>query len=102
MAQRRFPYFPARWLVRDRFDSIAKIASVEMPVLVLHGVRDAITPASLGERLYEAARQPKELRLFPEAGHADLYDHGAEQAVIAFVDRMMTAEGPGAAVLVAD
>ena len=86
MAQRRFPIFPARWLVRDRFDSLAKIGALELPVLVLHGERDAVTPAAFGRRVYEAATGPKTLRLFPAAGHADLFEHGADRAVIEFVE----------------
>lgn len=86
MAQRRFPLFPARWLVLDRFDSLAKIGAVELPVLVLHGERDAVTPAAFGRRVYEAAPEPKALRLFPAAGHADLFEHGADRVVIEFVE----------------
>ncbi len=89
MAQRRFPYFPARWLVLDRFDNASKIARVGMPVLVLHGEGDPITPAVLGRRLFAAAREPKELRIFPQAGHVDLYEHGADRVVIEFVERVM-------------
>src|SRR5690606_37375945 len=36
MAQHRFWYFPARWLVRYRFDSAKKITSTRFPVLVIH------------------------------------------------------------------
>jgi hypothetical protein len=87
MAQRQFPYFPARWLVIDRFDSLAKIGSIPTPLLILHGARDAIVPVDLGRRLFDAANEPKALHVFPEAGHVDLYDHGAERAVIEFVEK---------------
>jgi len=93
MAQRRFPYFPSRWLVLDRFDSIAKIGALQLPVLVIHGERDMVTPATFGRRLFDAAREPKELRIFPEAGHVDLYDHGADRAVIEFVEKAMRPPG---------
>jgi fermentation-respiration switch protein FrsA (DUF1100 family) len=89
MAQRRFPYFPSRWLVLDRFDNAGKIGRVGMPVLVLHGEGDPITPAALGRRLFAAAREPKELHVFPEAGHVDLFEHGADRVVIEFVERVM-------------
>lgn len=96
MAQRRFPYFPSRWLVLDRFDSLGKIGRVGMPVLVLHGEGDPITPAALGRRLFAAAREPKELHIFPEAGHVDLFEHGADQVVIKFVERVMKDRDGGA------
>jgi fermentation-respiration switch protein FrsA (DUF1100 family) len=87
MAQRQFPYFPARWLVLDRFDSLAKIGDIPTPTLILHGARDAVVPVDLGRRLFDAANEPKALREFPAAGHVDLYDHGAERAVIEFVEK---------------
>lgn len=88
MAQRRFPYFPARWLVLDRFDNAAKIGRVSMPVLVLHGALDPVTPAAFGREVHAAAREPKELRVFPRAGHVDLFEHGADRAVVDFVDSL--------------
>lgn len=87
MAQLRFPYFPARWLVLDRFDNASKIGRVEMPVLILHGARDGITPARLGQRLFQAAKEQKTLRIFPDAGHVDLFEHGADEAVLEFVEQ---------------
>ena len=89
MAQRRFPFFPARWLVLDRFDTIGKIGRVGVPVLVLHGERDVVTPVDLGRRVYEAAKEPKRLRVFPEAGHVDVFDHGADRAVVEFVEEVV-------------
>ncbi len=87
MAQRQFPYFPARWLVRDRFDSLAKIGRVQAPLLILHGERDTIVPVDFGRRLFEAASGAHQLKLFPEGDHLDLWDHGAARAVIEFVQQ---------------
>ncbi|MFI4986418.1 MAG: alpha/beta hydrolase [Alphaproteobacteria bacterium] len=84
---------PARWLLRDRFASIARIAAIDMPLLVVHGERDRVVPAKLGKRLFAAAREAKELCLLPEAGHDDLYDHGAGAVVDDFL-RRSTSGGP--------
>lgn len=89
MAQRQFPYFPARWLVLDRFDSLAKIGQVSTPLLILHGERDTIIPIDQGRRLFDAANGARELKLFPGAGHVDLWNHGAAGAVIEFVEKSM-------------
>lgn len=86
LAQHHYFYLPARWLVRDRFDSIERIAAVRTPVLVLHGERDGTVPVRFGRRLYERAQEPKEGRWFPDAGHNDLYDFGADRAVVDFVN----------------
>jgi uncharacterized protein len=39
------------------------------PLLLLHGTADATLPHECSERLYESARDPKTLKLFPGVGH---------------------------------
>ena len=85
VAQIHYPFLPARWLVRDRFDSAARIGAVRAPVLVLLAEDDRVVPARLGRRLFEAAREPKVLRVFPGAGHEDLFEAGAARAVLDFL-----------------
>jgi len=88
VAQTHYPFVPARWLVKDRFDSVAKIAAIGTPLLILHGGRDRVVPQRFGRRLFAAAAQPKENRWFDEAGHSDLYSHGAAQVATAFIERV--------------
>jgi hypothetical protein len=88
-AQYHYPYVPARWLVLDRYDSLAKIARIGAPLLILHGERDTITPARFGRQLFDAAAEPKEARFFPVAGHIDLDEHGAADVVLDFVRRRL-------------
>ncbi|MBX6324062.1 MAG: alpha/beta hydrolase [Rhodospirillaceae bacterium] len=91
-AVHRYPLFPmARWLVRDKFDSLAKIACVRAPLLVLHGERDQVTPPRFGRTLLASAKAPKEGRFYPEGGHVDLDQFGAAEAVIDFVRRRLAA-----------
>jgi fermentation-respiration switch protein FrsA (DUF1100 family) len=49
------------WLIVSRyeFDTVARLAQVRCPVLVLHSREDEIIPFALGRRVYAAARQPK-------------------------------------------
>ena len=88
IAARRFPFAPARWLVRDQFDSITKIAGIHIPVLVVHGERDEVIPVEFGRALFDAANAPKAGKFFPVAGHNDLYEHGAAGMIIEFVDEI--------------
>src|SRR5438128_3788983 len=55
----RSHYGPLAALVGDRFDSLARIGTLSIPVFVTHGDRDEVVPFVLGERLFAAARQPK-------------------------------------------
>ena len=58
------------WIpVSQKFDSIAKIKRVRMPVLVVHGADDRYVPPRLSEALYAAAPQPKKLLLIPNGTH---------------------------------
>jgi hypothetical protein len=87
VAQYRYSFLPASALVRDRFDSLARIGNVKAPILVLHGERDRIVPVHFGRALFDAAPDPKELWLAREAGHEDLVRYGAFEAVLDFLQR---------------
>ena len=65
-----YPWLPARWLTRTDFDNRSRIDAIDAPLLILHGTDDEIIPFGHGQRLYEAARQPKDfIRL--DGGHND-------------------------------
>lgn len=65
------PIFP-RFLIRFRYNSIDRIAHVGCPLLVIHSRDDDLVPYSMGERLYEAARDPKTFVQI-EGGHNEGY-----------------------------
>jgi uncharacterized protein len=59
---------PVRLILTERFDAMSKIRSVHVPVLILEGDSDRPLRA---QRLYDAARDPKQLALIPGGGHED-------------------------------
>ncbi|WNZ23951.1 alpha/beta fold hydrolase [Leptolyngbya sp. NK1-12] len=61
--------FPTDLLLTQRFDSLAKVPSLQMPVLYIHGQADAQVPAFMSEALYAATPDPKQIYLVPQAGH---------------------------------
>ena len=70
VAQAKYRILPARLLVRNRFDSIAKIEGCRRPLFVAHGDRDGLIPFAQGQRLFEAAPGPaKEFMRLPGATH---------------------------------
>ncbi len=86
VAQAAYPFVPARWLIKDRFDNAARLAEAEgVATLVVHGGRDRIVPAARAKALFEAATEPKRFELLPEAGHSDLYEHGMPAIVRDFL-----------------
>lgn len=72
MAQTRFPWLPGRWLVRNRFDNLEKIAHCQGPVFIAHSPQDALIPFAQGERLFAAAPEPKHFFPMPNRRHNDL------------------------------
>jgi uncharacterized protein len=85
VAAAAFPFVPVRWFIRDQFHSDRWIVNVTAPVLIMHGERDHTIPIRFGERLYELARQPKQMVRFPEGGHDDLDNFGAMDVARAFL-----------------
>lgn len=51
LAARQFPYFPVRWLLRDRYDCVRYAPLVRAPTLVLAAGQDDIVPAHSTARL---------------------------------------------------
>ncbi len=78
MAALHYPFVP-RAVVPEVFESLALVSRLRAPLLVLHGERDELVPASHGERLFAAAPDPKAIHLFPRLGHNDLLDGAGEQ-----------------------
>lgn len=57
LAARRFPIFPVRWLMKDRFDSIRYVPAVTVPVLALIAESDSIIPRESSMRLLAGFKQ---------------------------------------------
>jgi pimeloyl-ACP methyl ester carboxylesterase len=66
-----YPWLPVSWLLRDRYDSAAHLASIGRPVLVAVAERDRIVPARFGTALYEALATPRRLEVIRAADHND-------------------------------
>lgn len=91
VARARFPLFAFRRLVRDRYDSLAIIGRVRAPVLICGGLADAVIPPAQFARLYSAVRAPRRLALIDGAGHVDVWEQGAREHVLHFLDDLRNA-----------
>lgn len=77
--QGRFWMFPVDLILHQRFDSIGKVRSLQVPVLFIHGTADRMVPAAMSQQLFAAAPEPKQLLLFPGAGHNDVAEVAGSQ-----------------------
>lgn len=82
------PAFPVRWLMWDKFDSVAKIGRIPLPLFIVHGEEDRVVPVRFGRRLLEAANEPKQGLFVPRATHNNLYEHGAARSIVAFIQQV--------------
>lgn len=96
-----FPWLPVRWLLRERFDSAARLPQVTCPLLQIHGDSDDIVPLSEGRLLAtHAARTsasgiPPEFLTLPGVGHNNVTSMArreVRQAVQQFLQRLDLAE----------
>jgi hypothetical protein len=60
-----------RWLLRDRYAAVDRIADLGVPLLVVAGTGDRIVPFENSEALYDAASEPKWLATIEGADHND-------------------------------
>jgi alpha-beta hydrolase superfamily lysophospholipase len=64
-----YPWLPLQLLLSQKFDSINKIARVEMPVLIVHGTHDRYVPSRFSQKLFDAAPKHKRLLLVQDGTH---------------------------------
>jgi fermentation-respiration switch protein FrsA (DUF1100 family) len=85
---------PLQILLVDRFDNLAKMPRLAVPLLVVHSPEDEIVPFSHGRRLFEAAPEPREF-LEIMGDHNGGYDLSGElywSGLKRFVDRHASGE----------
>ena len=78
MSRLMFGPIPAHWFARSRFDNLAKIRNLKVPLLVIHGEQDEVVPFKQGKRLLQAAPEPKFFYWVSCAGHNDVDLAGGE------------------------
>jgi hypothetical protein len=71
IARHHYTWLPVRWLLRDRYATIDRIARVNAPLLVIGGDADSIVPIAQTRQVYDAARDPKTLLIIAGADHND-------------------------------
>lgn len=84
MARIILPFLPTDLLIRYRFDNLGRIAGIHCPVLVCHSPDDEIVPYEMGERLFQAAPEPKQF--FPLTGghnQREYFDNRLYRQVVA-------------------
>lgn len=67
----QYRLFPVPFLLKQRFDSAAKIAQLQEPIFITHGAQDDLVPPAMGQSLWAIATAPKHFVLIPGADHTN-------------------------------
>ena len=65
-------------ITRIHYDTRTRLARLNTPVWIAHGVRDWLIPVRMGRELHRTARCPGRLLLVDEAGHNDVDERGGD------------------------
>lgn len=87
VAAYHYPWLPVRLVMKNQYDSIARIGRYDGPVFQSHGTVDGIVPLRLGRRLFDAA--PSESKTFvelPGLNHNDPPSRGYYRQLADFLD----------------
>lgn len=84
IAADQYWWLPVRLLMKDRYESIARIAAINAPLLITHGDADKVIPIRYGRRLFEAAAEPKSFIVWPGKGHEAMHEEATWLAEVEF------------------
>lgn len=73
-----YKFLPMDWILTQHFDSLSKIKSIRVPLLIVHGTDDEIVPVTMSQKLFTVANDPKQLLLIPTAGHNNIRQLGGD------------------------
>ncbi len=63
----------------DELDPISRIGDLNAPLLLISGTDDQHTTMAEAERLFDAARQPKEIWIVPGGGHFNMHAYAGKE-----------------------
>jgi pimeloyl-ACP methyl ester carboxylesterase len=93
VARGRFPIFPVRFVMQDKYEAATALQKYSGPVAVLLAGNDFIVPTRFGQKLYDDYNGPKRLWIQPDAGHNSL-DFDAHAPMWQELSRFLTMPGP--------
>jgi uncharacterized protein len=68
-----------RAISRVHYDTRTEVAQLDVPISIVHGTHDMVTPVHMGREVFEAARRKGELLILDGVGHNDVVESGGER-----------------------
>ena len=88
MGKKHYPFFPIRFLLKDKFESYKKLNNISVPILIMHGKVDKIVPYDMGKKMYELANEPKFFYSQEYGDHMIEYDEKLLLALKKFIQSL--------------
>ncbi len=82
VAQERYPWLPASMLMRDTWDSAARIGAADSPLLLIHCDTDRTVPFAEGAALFAAAHDPKTMIVLQGCAHIEIWDQATREKIL--------------------
>lgn len=83
----QYPFLPVRLLMRNRYDSLAKLTAYRGPLIQIHGSIDALIPIECARTLFDSApSQPKAFIELPSLDHNDNLSRQSLAEIAAKID----------------
>lgn len=87
VADKVYPYiFFKKWILRDQYLSNQKIGTISIPKLFLLGGQDEVVGLESGLNLFDAAKDPKIIRVYDDASHMTIFQYSAQNDLIDFLE----------------
>ena len=88
VARATYWWLPLDFLMKDKFETIAIIDQIKVPVLIVHGEHDEITSVEQGKQLFVKANAPKTLKIIKDGTHNGIMDQGSWQLEPGFYKKL--------------
>jgi len=87
-AKTKYPFFPIKLLLKDKYESDKKIKNIKSPILIMHGEVDTLVPFWMGKKMYELANEPKYSYFSKYDDHMMEYNNKLLSELQKFIDRL--------------
>lgn len=87
--------WPLSFTIDDTYSPLPAVAKVSpIPLLLIHGDRDAVVPLHHGQALFAAAAQPKEFWLVAGGGHIEAFRHKLyQERLVQYLQQVLGSAG---------
>ena len=88
LGKKYYPFFPVKFLLKDKYESKKKLNLINSPVLVMHGEKDKIVPFYMGKQIFEILPSPKFSYFNQQDDHMMEYNQDLINSIKNFIDQL--------------